>query len=66
MAAGSAWRMAEPKRAASRVGSMRRPNFVSEPRERACFRNVQAITDQYAEKVLGDRGHFLNKPYVVD
>ncbi|WP_275188777.1 hypothetical protein [Bradyrhizobium sp. CSA112] len=31
-----------------------------------CFQHVQAITvaiDQYAEKALGNRDYFLNKPY---
>jgi hypothetical protein len=33
-----------------------------------CFQHVQAITvaiDQYAEKALGNRDYFLNKPYSV-
>ena len=33
-----------------------------------CFQHVQAITvaiDQYAEKALGNRDYFLNKPYGV-
>ena len=35
-------------------------------REGYCFQHVQAITvaiDQYAEKALGNRDYFLNKPY---
>jgi hypothetical protein len=37
-------------------------------REGHCFQHVQAITiaiDQYAEKALGNRDHFLNKPYGI-
>ena len=37
-------------------------------REGHCFRHVHAITvaiDQYAEKALGNRDYFLNKPYGV-
>ena len=37
-------------------------------REGHCFQHVQAITvaiDQYAEKALGNRDYFLNKPYGV-
>jgi hypothetical protein len=37
-------------------------------REGHCFQHVQAITvaiDQYAEKALGNRDYFLNKPYDV-
>ncbi len=37
-------------------------------RERYCYQHVQAITvaiDQYAEKALGNRDYFLNKPYSV-
>ena len=37
------------------------------PREGHCFQHFQAITvaiDQYAEKALGNRDYFLNKPYV--
>jgi hypothetical protein len=37
-------------------------------REGHCFQHVQAITvaiDQYAEKALGSRDYFLNKPYGV-
>ena len=37
-------------------------------REGYCFQHVQAITvaiDQYAEKALGNRDYFLNKPYGV-
>ena len=37
-------------------------------REGHCFQQVQAITvaiDQYAEKALGNRDYFLNKPYGV-
>jgi hypothetical protein len=37
-------------------------------REGYCFPHVQAITvaiDQYAEKALGNRGFFLNKPYGI-
>jgi hypothetical protein len=35
-------------------------------REGYCFQHVQAITvaiDQYAEKALGNRDYFLNRPY---
>jgi hypothetical protein len=35
-------------------------------RECWCYQHVQAITvaiDQYAEKALGNRDYFLNKPY---
>ena len=35
-------------------------------REGHCYQHVQAITvaiDQYAEKALGNRDYFLNKPY---
>jgi hypothetical protein len=35
-------------------------------REGCCYQHVQAITvaiDQYAEKALGNRQYFLNKPY---
>jgi hypothetical protein len=38
-------------------------------REGHCFQHVQAITiaiDQYAEKALGNRDYFLNKPYRAD
>lgn len=46
---------------------------LAELRQRAtweghCFQHVQAITvaiDQYAEKALGNREYFLNKPYSV-
>ena len=37
-------------------------------RESWCYQHVQAITvaiDQYAEKALGKRDYFLNKPYGV-
>jgi hypothetical protein len=37
-------------------------------REGHCYQHVQAITvaiDQYAEKALGNRDYFLNKPYSV-
>ena len=37
-------------------------------REGYCYQHVQAITvaiDQYAEKALGNRDFFLNKPYGV-
>jgi hypothetical protein len=37
-------------------------------REGYCYQHVQAITvaiDQYAEKSLGNRDYFLNKPYGV-
>ena len=37
-------------------------------REGWCFQHVQAITvavDQYAEKALGNREYFLNKPYSI-
>jgi hypothetical protein len=35
-------------------------------REGHCYQHVEAITvaiDQYAEKALGNRDYFLNKPY---
>jgi hypothetical protein len=38
------------------------------PREGWCYQHVQAITvaiDQYAEKALGNRDYFLNKPYGI-
>ncbi|HWJ19830.1 hypothetical protein [Bradyrhizobium sp.] len=38
------------------------------PREGYCFHHVQAIIvaiDQYAEKALGNREFFLNKPYGI-
>jgi hypothetical protein len=46
-------------------------NALAEVRQRAtregyCYQHVQAITvaiDQYAEKALGNRDYFLNKPY---
>ena len=37
-------------------------------REGWCYQHVQAITvaiDQYAEKALGNRDYFLNKPYTL-
>jgi hypothetical protein len=37
-------------------------------REGYCAQHVQAITiaiDQYAERALGNRDYFLNKPYGV-
>ena len=37
-------------------------------REGWCYLHVQAITvaiDQYAEKALGNREYFLNKPYSI-
>ena len=37
-------------------------------REGYCYQHVQAITvaiDQYAEKALGNREYFLNKPYSI-
>jgi hypothetical protein len=37
-------------------------------REGWCYQQVQAITvaiDQYAEKALGNREYFLNKPYGI-
>jgi hypothetical protein len=37
-------------------------------REGHCYQHVQAITvasDQYAEKAVGNREYFLNKPYGV-
>ncbi|MEH2498972.1 hypothetical protein V1294_005451 [Bradyrhizobium sp. AZCC 1678] len=48
-------------------------NALAEVRHRAmregwCYHHVQAITvaiDQYAEKALGNRDYFLNKPYGV-
>jgi hypothetical protein len=44
-------------------------NCVSGQRvEGHCYQHVQAITvaiDQYAEKALGNRDYFLNKPYSV-
>jgi hypothetical protein len=46
---------------------------LAEVRQRAtregwCYQHVQAITvaiDHYAEKALGNRDYFLNKPYGV-
>ena len=38
------------------------------PREGWCYQHVQAIIvaiDQYAEKALGNREYFLNKPYGI-
>ena len=38
------------------------------PREGYCFHHVQAIIvaiDQYAEKALGNREYFLNKPHAI-
>jgi hypothetical protein len=38
------------------------------PREGWCYQHVQAIIvaiDQYAEKALGNREFFLNKPYGI-
>jgi hypothetical protein len=38
------------------------------PREGYCYQHVQAIIvsiDQYAEKALGNRDYFLNKPYGI-
>jgi hypothetical protein len=38
------------------------------PREGHCYQHVQAIAvaiDQYAEKALGNREYFFNKPYSV-
>jgi len=48
-------------------------NALAELRQRAtreghCFQHVRAITvaiDQYAEKALGKRDYFLDKPYGV-
>jgi hypothetical protein len=37
-------------------------------REGYCYQHVQAITvviDQHAEKALGNRDYFLNKPYGI-
>ena len=37
-------------------------------REGYCYQHVQAITvaiDQYAERALGNRDYFLNKPYSI-
>jgi len=37
-------------------------------REGWCYQHVQAIIvsiDQYAEKALGNRDYFLNKPYSI-
>jgi hypothetical protein len=37
-------------------------------REGHCFQHVQAIIvamDQYAEKALGNRDYYLNKPYSI-
>ncbi|WP_246668781.1 hypothetical protein [Bradyrhizobium sp. UNPF46] len=37
-------------------------------REGYCYQHVQAIIvaiDQYAEKALGSREYFLNRPYVI-
>ena len=56
-------------RRTTRPGSTRLPSCGSGPRERGhCYQHVQAITvaiDQYAEKALGNRDYFLNKPYGV-
>jgi hypothetical protein len=49
------------------------PWIEAEVRQRAtreghCYQHVQAIIvkiDQYAEKALGNRHYFLNKPYGV-
>jgi hypothetical protein len=38
------------------------------PREGYCYHHVQAIIvaiDQYAEKALGNREYFLNKPHGI-
>jgi hypothetical protein len=38
------------------------------PREGWCYQHVQAISvaiDQYAEKALGNRDYFLNRPYGI-
>ena len=46
------WRVAEWRQRATREGF--------------CYQHVQAITvaiDQYAEKALGNRDYFLDKPY---
>jgi|EndMetStandDraft_5_1072996.scaffolds.fasta_scaffold443038_1 hypothetical protein len=56
-----------------RAGSSPWLDALAELRQRAareghCFQDVQAIAvaiDQYAEKALGNRDYFLNKPYEV-
>ena len=52
------------------MASWRRIDALTELRQRAAREGVfparPGITDQDAEKVLGDLGRFLNKPYVVD
>ena len=56
-----------------KVGNSPRIDTLAELRQRAtregrCYQHVQAITvaiDQYAEKALGNRDYFLNKPYGV-
>ena len=58
----------DPRRIARR-GSMRSLNCASGRHVKAiALQHVQAITvaiDQYAEKALGNRDYFLNKPYGV-
>jgi hypothetical protein len=73
-----AWRpelvMTEPlKWYEEKAGNSPWINALAELRQRAtregyCYQHVQAITvaiDQYAEKALGNRDYFLNKPYGV-
>jgi hypothetical protein len=50
----------------NRRGSTRLLSCASGPaREGHCYKHVQAAIDQYAEKALGDRDYFLNRPYGV-
>ena len=50
------------------ISPAKHPGRQRAAREGHCFQHVQAITiaiDQYAEKTLGNRDYFLNKPYGV-
>jgi hypothetical protein len=50
------------------MGQRARRTAPASTREGHCYQHVQAITvaiDQYAEKALGNRDYFLNKPYGV-
>jgi hypothetical protein len=45
-----------------------RSSGTTRTREGHCYQHVQAITiaiDQYAERALGNRDYFLNKPYSI-
>ncbi len=61
----------EQSRAAQRRARAWRPGWwcaAGPLAEGYCYQHVQAITvaiDQYAEKALGNRDYFLNKPYGV-